>query len=148
MRRNIALLLTLLLLCSCGEVEEVEYIEQSYTPLRNISYHTIWEDLDFTAITPVCAFDTTETALLIFPYNDNVRYIKVRMFLSSNNALFDDLVQTSTEENIIITDNYTLVTLSSGMNYALVDDTYLISTDLPSSYCEKVAVMLCLQLGL
>lgn len=141
--------LLLLSLCGCGKKEPVTP-EPVYVPLRPIMSTVAWDNLNITSITPVTAFESTEPTLSIFPYNDNDSYIKVERFIFSNNNLFDIIVSSCSAENVVATDRYSLCTLKSGTTYALLpfseDTGYLVTTQLPSSYCEKVVEMLCQQL--
>lgn len=151
MRKCLIICLLALLLTGCGK--EVPVVEEPvYVPLRQVMSSVTWDNMTISSITPVTSFETTNDTLSIFPYNDNASYIKVERFIFSDNNLFNTIVSSCEEGNVVIEDKYSLCTLSSGQTYALLpfteDTGYLISTTLPSSYCEKVAVMLCQQLGL
>lgn len=130
--------------CSNESVEE-PVVE---TELRQVTTNAVWDNRNFDSITPVCAFESTDECLKIFPYNNSEEYIKVEKILISSNGFWNTVTNEFKDtNNVRVLDNYSYITTSSKVTigyYALDDEyAYIVSTEtLPSSYVEKVLEML------
>lgn len=148
-KRNFTLicLVFLFMLVGCGKGREVP---EPTVPadLRPIESSVVWDSIIFDSITPVTAFDVTDSELRIYPYNNSDRYITISKILKSRNRYWETAESTYTESgNVLKTDYYSLITLPTSitMGYVDCDDEYafLVTSDLPSSYVKLVLEELC-----
>ena len=139
-------LIIMLGLCGCSKKEVVP---PPAPELRSVQTSTVWESVSINAITPVSAFEVEDACLKIFPYNNHEAYIKVEKILISGNGFWNTVTEDYKDtNNIRYVGNISYITIPNGktMGYVPIDNeyAYLVSTDtLPSSYVEKVLVMLC-----
>ena len=148
MRKSFVGLVCVLLLAGCAAKEEPEVIPAP-ADLHSIQAYTDWNSIHIDAFTPVCAFEQDGDCLHIFPYNNSTRHITIEKYLYSENRLFEQLTKARSDTNKVETQQYSLFTNSDGMTYAFVPVSenfgWLVSSDLPSSYCIKVVEQLCKQ---
>lgn len=150
-KKALVILAIAVLFVGCGNTSDSngEVLETTEVPLHEISEGITWDGLDIKAFTPVCAFESTETELQIFPHYNNTAYINVVKMLISDKAFWKTVSTDYVSTNSYIKgDGWDLITLESGTTLAYIplseEYAYFISSsNLPSGYVEMVAKSLC-----
>lgn len=140
-------ILSILLLVGCTSEEEI--VVEEVPPLHSIQDSISWNSISMNGITPVCAFETIDDELKIFPYYDSDAHISMKRIFISGNGFWDTFTKDYTDTgNIKVTDKYTLITTNTGNSMVLInidsETAYVVESDtLPSSYVQLVADALC-----
>ena len=145
---SLTLLMACVILASCGNAKEEEKVVISKPPLHEISSSVVWNNKKLEAITPVTAFDTTEDVLTVYPYNGSDRYVSVQIISVSENNLWKSITEPYINSaNIVKGKRYSYVTLPNNVTYGYIplsdESAYLVKSDCPSAYLQKVCEMLC-----
>lgn len=139
--------LCILFLSGCGE-EEVPPVPTP-PPLHTQAQSITWDGMEITEVTPVSAFEITDTCIQIFPYFNSEEYISIeRIYVSENDFWNSVTSEYEGTPNHKKDTNWELFTLPSGITLGCViiddDECYIIRTEaLSSAYVEKVCKMLC-----
>lgn len=145
---TIVALLGAVLLTGCGSEEPI--IEPEVPPLHTQAESTVWDNKTVAAITPCCAFDSTEVKLTVYPYfNDNQSVSVEKLLLSEENDFWGAITEAyKGTENLLTSEGYSLVTLDNGCTLGIVEleDSmcyWVTSSELPSGYVQAVLKQLC-----
>lgn len=131
---------------SVNEDDTVNDVVESSSRVILDSYD--WENITVEKITPVTAFEVMGDELHIFPYNDGDDYVAVRIVYNSDNNFWGSVQNVySGTDNFKEVGSTFLVTNETGVTYGMVEideeESYLVSSSLPSSYVESVMLQLC-----
>ena len=149
MRKSVITVLCLCLLFITGCDEEIEEPVVESVDLRPITTSIVWDNKVIQNISPVSAFESSTDMLQIFPYNNNDKHITIRKIIVSDNGFWNTvMLGYEGTENIIVTEQYSLVTNNKECTFGYIPIDYewayiVYSETLPSSYVEYVMKVLC-----
>lgn len=146
-RLVLPLLIMCLTLTACGKRGEEPIVEEPL-PAHEQMESTVWNNIEFSGITPVSSFESGDGDLMIYPYYDSDKYVRVKLIEVSDNDLWTSATKDYLDsDNLIVTEDYSYVTHPDQITYGFVpiDDAtaYYLKTDCPSSYMKKVCELLC-----